>query len=60
MAWIRTVPFEDAAGKLRKLYERVTGPGNNVDKMLYAIDHTLTVRQGVQHGESIFIPQDQL
>lgn len=34
MAWIRTVPFEDAAGKLRKLYERVTGPGNNVDNIM--------------------------
>ena len=34
MAWIRTVPFEDAAGKLKKLYERVTGPGNNVDNIM--------------------------
>ncbi|WP_171178501.1 carboxymuconolactone decarboxylase family protein [Ruegeria sp. HKCCD8929] len=36
MSWIRTVPFEDATGKLRKLYERVTGPGNNVDNIMMA------------------------
>ncbi|MFY0309509.1 carboxymuconolactone decarboxylase family protein [Leisingera sp. D0M16] len=34
MAWIRTVPFEDATGKLKKLYDRVTGPGNNVDNIM--------------------------
>ncbi|MEK0163984.1 peroxidase-related enzyme [Phaeobacter sp. A36a-5a] len=34
MAWIRTVPFEEATGKLKKLYERVTGPGNNVDNIM--------------------------
>lgn len=36
MAWIKTVPFEDATGKLKKLYERVTGPGNNVDNIMMA------------------------
>ena len=34
MAWIRTVPFEEATGKLKKLYERVTGPGGNVDNIM--------------------------
>lgn len=33
MAWIRTVPFDEATGKLKKLYDRVTGPGGNVDKI---------------------------
>ncbi|WP_170764197.1 carboxymuconolactone decarboxylase family protein [Ruegeria lacuscaerulensis] len=36
MSWIKTVPFEQATGKLRKLYERVTGPGNNVDNIMMA------------------------
>ncbi|MEP2715352.1 peroxidase-related enzyme [Pseudophaeobacter sp.] len=36
MAWIKTVPFEEATGKLKKLYERVTGPGNNVDNIMMA------------------------
>ncbi|EBA16502.1 alkylhydroperoxidase AhpD family core domain protein [Roseobacter sp. SK209-2-6] len=34
MAWIKTVPFEEATGKLRKLYDRVTGPGGNVDNIM--------------------------
>ncbi|QUJ77089.1 peroxidase-related enzyme [Sulfitobacter albidus] len=34
MAWIKTIPFDAATGKLRQLYERVTGPGNNVDNIM--------------------------
>jgi len=30
MAWIKTIPFDAATGKLKALYQRVTGPGNNV------------------------------
>ena len=36
MTWIKTIPFEAATGKLRKLYDRVTGPGNNVDNIMMA------------------------
>ncbi|CUJ90070.1 putative peroxidase-related enzyme [Ruegeria denitrificans] len=36
MSWIKTVPFDEATGKLRKLYERVTGPDNNVDNIMMA------------------------
>ena len=36
MTWIATVPFAEARGKLRKLYERVTGPGENVDNIMMA------------------------
>ncbi len=36
MSWIRTIPFAEATGKLRTLYERVTGPGNNVDNIMMA------------------------
>lgn len=36
MAWIKTVAFGDATGKLRKLYDRVTGPGGNVDNIMMA------------------------
>eukprot|EP00516_Mucochytrium_quahogii_P009687 CAMPEP_0203774922 /NCGR_PEP_ID=MMETSP0099_2-20121227/5694_1 /ASSEMBLY_ACC=CAM_ASM_000209 /TAXON_ID=96639 /ORGANISM=" , Strain NY0313808BC1" /LENGTH=183 /DNA_ID=CAMNT_0050673341 /DNA_START=146 /DNA_END=693 /DNA_ORIENTATION=+ len=33
-AWIKTVPFENATGKLAKLYQRVTGPNQNVDNIM--------------------------
>ena len=36
MSWIKTVPFEAATGKLARLYQRVTGPGNNVDNIMMA------------------------
>jgi uncharacterized peroxidase-related enzyme len=34
MPWIETVPFEEATGKLRKLYDRVAGPEGNVDNIM--------------------------
>ncbi len=34
MAWIETVPYEKAKGKLKTLYDRVKGPGNNVDNIM--------------------------
>lgn len=36
MSWIETIPFEQATGKLKKLYQRVTGPDNNVDNIMMA------------------------
>lgn len=36
MSWIKTVPFDRATGKLKKLYERVSGPDNNVDNIMMA------------------------
>ncbi|GAA6193061.1 peroxidase-related enzyme [Phaeobacter sp. NW0010-22] len=39
MVWIKTVPFEEATGKLKKLYQRVTGPDNNVDNIM--MSHSL-------------------
>ena len=34
MPWIKIIPFEAATGKLKDLYKRVTGPGNNVDNIM--------------------------
>jgi len=34
MPWIDTVSYEDATGKLKKLYDRVKGPDNNVDNIM--------------------------
>jgi len=34
MAWIKTIDFADATGKLKDLYKRVTGPNNNVDNIM--------------------------
>ncbi len=34
MSWIKTIDFEKAEGKLKRLYHRVKGPDNNVDNVL--------------------------
>lgn len=39
MSWIKTIPFEQATGKLKSLYARVTGPNNNVDNIM--MSHSL-------------------
>ncbi len=36
MAWIDTISYDDAEGRLRKLYDRVKGPDNNVDNIMMA------------------------
>ena len=36
MTWIRTISYEEATGKVRGLYERIKGPGDNVDNIMMA------------------------
>ncbi len=39
MAWIEVIPYEAAKGRLKKLYDRVKGPDNNVDNIM--MSHSL-------------------
>ncbi len=34
MSWIRVISYNESEGKLRKLYNKVTGPNNNVDNIM--------------------------
>ena len=34
MPWIATIPYDQSTGKLRQLYDRVKGPGDNVDNIM--------------------------
>lgn len=36
MVWIATVPYAEATGRLRQLYDRVKGPDDNVDNIMLA------------------------
>lgn len=36
MSWIRTIAYQDATGKLKRLYDRVKGPDDNVDNIMMA------------------------
>ncbi|MBT5265643.1 MAG: alkylhydroperoxidase, partial [Rhodospirillaceae bacterium] len=36
MTWIRTIPYKEATGRLKQLYDRVKGPDDNVDNIMMA------------------------
>ena len=36
MAWIDVITYENSTGRLRRLYDRVKGPGDNVDNIMLA------------------------
>ncbi|MCF8467593.1 MAG: peroxidase-related enzyme [Sneathiella sp.] len=36
MTWIKTIPVEEADGRLRSLYERIKGPDGTVDNIMMA------------------------
>lgn len=36
MTWIQTVPYENATGRLKQLYDRVKGPDGHVDNIMAA------------------------
>lgn len=64
MTWIKTVPYEDATGKLKTLYDRVKGPDDNVDNIMMAHSlrpHTMeghmTIYKHVLHHSGNTIPK---
>lgn len=36
MTWIKVISYEEATGKLKRIYDRIKGPDNNVDNILMA------------------------
>jgi len=34
MSWIKVIPFEEATGKLKTIYNRIKGPNNQIDNIL--------------------------
>jgi uncharacterized peroxidase-related enzyme len=36
MTWIATIPYRQARGRLRELYDRIKGPGDEVDDVMLA------------------------
>jgi len=34
MSWIKVIPFEEASGKLKTIYNRIKGPNNQIDNVL--------------------------
>ncbi len=64
MSWIQTVAYSDATGRLRKLYDRVKGPENNIDNIMMAHSlrpHTMeghmTIYKNVLHHSANQVPK---
>lgn len=64
MAWIKTIDYKSAHGKLKKIYDRVKGPNNNVDNVLSIHSlrpHTLighmTLYKNVLHNADNKLPK---
>ena len=64
MTWITTIPFDKATGKLKQLYARVTGPGNNVDNIMmmhslrpHTMEAHMAVYKYVLHHKDNTIPK---
>ena len=36
MTWVKTISYDDAEGQLKRLYDRIKGPDNNVDNIMLA------------------------
>jgi uncharacterized peroxidase-related enzyme len=67
MTWIKTIPFEDATGRLKKLYDRVKGPDDNIDNIMLAHSlrpHTMeghmTLYKHVLHNPANCLPKWKL
>ncbi|MGB5865750.1 MAG: peroxidase-related enzyme [Sulfitobacter sp.] len=64
MAWIKTIPYAAATGKLKQLYDRVTGPDNNVDNIMmmhslrpHTMEAHMAVYKYVLHHSANTIPK---
>ncbi len=62
MSWIYNIPFDEAKGKLKRLYERVSGPNNNVDNIMLVHSlrpntmegHMAIYKNVLHHSENTF------
>jgi uncharacterized peroxidase-related enzyme len=64
MTWIKTVEYDDAEGKLKKIYDRIKGPDNNVDNIMLAhslrphtIEGHMTLYKYVLHHPGNTLPK---
>ena len=64
MAWIDTIPYEKADGKLRTLYDRVKGPDNNVDNIMmmhslrpHSMEGHMAIYKYVLHHSANTVPK---
>ncbi len=64
MSWIKIIKYEEAQSKLKKLYEKIKGPNNNVDNVMLVHSlrpHTMvghmTLYKNVLHNSNNTLPK---
>ena len=64
MAWIETVAYENATGRLKQLYDRVKGPGDNIDNIMmmhslrpHSMEGHMTLYKYVLHHTGNRVPK---
>ncbi len=64
MSWIETISYEDADSALKKIYDRVKGPNDNVDNVLsihslrpHSLVGHMTMYKGVLHNSNNTLPK---
>ncbi|MCP5083907.1 MAG: peroxidase-related enzyme [Alphaproteobacteria bacterium] len=64
MSWIKTVPYAEATGRLKTLYDRVKGPDDNVDNIMMAhslrphsMEGHMAIYKNVLHHASNKVPK---
>ncbi|MDW3646866.1 MAG: peroxidase-related enzyme [Bacteroidia bacterium] len=64
MSWIEEIPYEEAKGALKKLYDRVKGPNNNIDNVLsvhslrpHSMLGHMTLYKNVLHNSNNSLPK---
>jgi uncharacterized peroxidase-related enzyme len=64
MPWIDSVPYEQSTGRLRQLYDRLKGPGDNVDNIMmvhslrpHSMEGHMTLYKNVLHHTGNTVPQ---
>lgn len=64
MSWINVISFEQATGKLKRLYKKVSGPNNNIDNIMIVHGlrpHTMTghmsLYKNVLHNSNNTLPK---
>jgi uncharacterized peroxidase-related enzyme len=64
MPWIDTVPYDQSTGRLRQLYDRVKGPGDNVDNIMmmhslrpHSMEGHMTLYKNVLHHTGNTVPK---
>lgn len=64
MSWIKVISYDEAEGKLKRLYDKVTGPNKNIDNIMMVHGlrpHTMTGHMGlyknVLHNSNNTLPK---